>query len=108
MSKSFRPWDVDQVWLLPASIHDFVPPEHPAHLVRDLVRSELDLAAIVSAYQEERGQPPYHPAMMAALPALADLFKQVLLLCRRAGLISFGHVALDGTKIKANASKQRR
>ena len=67
MSKSFRPWDVDQVWLLPASIHDFVPPEHPAHLVRDLVRSELDLAAIVSAYQEERGQPPYHPAMMVAL-----------------------------------------
>src|SRR5438067_11713201 len=67
MSKSFRPWDVDQVWLLPASIHDFVPPEHPAHLVRDLVRSELDLATIVSAYEEERGQPPYHPAMMVAL-----------------------------------------
>jgi hypothetical protein len=66
MAKSFRPWDVDQVWLLPASIHDFVPPEHPAHLVRDLVRSELDLAAIVSAYQEERGQPPYHPAMISA------------------------------------------
>jgi hypothetical protein len=41
------------------------------------------------------------------LPALADLFKQVLLLCRRAGLVSFGHVALDGTKIKANASKHK-
>jgi len=35
---SFRPWDVDQVWLPPASIHDFVAPEHPAHLVRDLVQ----------------------------------------------------------------------
>src|ERR1700758_3694375 len=41
------------------------------------------------------------------LSALADLFKQVLLLCRRAGLVSFGHVALDGTKIKANASKHK-
>jgi transposase len=154
MAKTFRPWDVDQAWLLPASIHDFVPPEHPAHLVRDIVRGELDLAAIVSAYEEERGQPPYHPAMMVALllyaysrgvyssrqiargceerldfqavtalnrpdfrtisdfrkrhlPALADLFKQVLLLCRRAGLVGFGHVALDGTKIKANASKHK-
>jgi hypothetical protein len=41
------------------------------------------------------------------LPALAALFRQVLLLCRRAGLVSFGHVALDGTKIKANASKHK-
>ena len=41
------------------------------------------------------------------LPALATLFQQVLLLCRRAGLVSFGHVALDGTKIKANASKHK-
>ena len=152
MAKNFRPWDVDQVWLLPASIYDFVPAEHPADLVRDIVRSELDLAAIVSAYEEERGPPPYHPAMMVALllyaysrgvyssrqiargceerldfqavtalnrpdfrtisdfrkrhlPALATLFQQVLLRCRRAGLVSFGHVALDGTKIKANASK---
>ena len=59
---SFRPWDVDQVWLPPASIHDFVAPEHPAHLVRDLVQRigfgghRLGL----------RGQPHYHPAMMAA------------------------------------------
>jgi transposase len=67
MAKNFRPWDVDQVWLLPASIYDFFPAEHPAHLVRAIVRSELDLAVIVSAYEEERGQPPYHPAMMVAL-----------------------------------------
>src|SRR6201988_1770788 len=154
MAKSYRPWDVDQVWLLPASIHDFVPPEHPAHLVRDLVRSELDLAAIVSAYEEERGQPPYHPAMMVALllyaysrgvyssrqiargceerldfqavtalnrpdfrtisefrrrhlDALSGLFVQVLKLCQRAGLVELGHVALDGTKMKANASKHK-
>ena len=67
MSKTFRAWDVDQVWLLPPSVRDFVPPGHPAHLVRGLVREQLDLAAILGAYPEERGYPPYHPAMMTAL-----------------------------------------
>ena len=41
------------------------------------------------------------------LQALAGLFRQVLLLCRRAGLVTLGHVALDGTKVKANASKHK-
>src|SRR5918995_4834762 len=155
MSKTFRAWDVDQVWLLPPSVHDFVPAGHPAHLVRELVRSELDLSAIFEPYErEERGQPPYHPAMMVALllyaytqgvyasrkiaraceerldvmavtgmqrpgfrtisafrrrhlAALSGLFTQVLRLCRQAGLVKLGHVALDGTKIKANASKHK-
>jgi len=35
------------------------------------------------------------------------LFVQVLRLCRRAGLVKLGHVALDGTKILANASKHK-
>jgi transposase len=154
MSKSFRPWKVDQAWLLPPSIDDFVPAGHPAHLVRDLVRETLDLAAVMAAYDEPRGQPPYHPAMMVAvllyaysqgvyssrriaraleerldfmavsalerpdfrtisdfrkrhLGALAGLFGQVLKLCREAGLVELGHVALDGTKLKANASKHK-
>jgi hypothetical protein len=55
MSKSFRAWDVDQSWLLPPSIHEFVPPEHAAHLVRDVVRRALDLTPILSAYRELRG-----------------------------------------------------
>ena len=41
------------------------------------------------------------------LAALAALFVQVLKLCERAGLVKLGHVALDGTKIKANASKHK-
>jgi hypothetical protein len=41
------------------------------------------------------------------LPAFGDLFVQVLRLCREAGLVKLGHVALDGTKIKANASKHK-
>ena len=154
MSKTFRPWEIDQAWLLPPSLHDFVPPGHLAHFVRDLVRETLDLADILSGYDEARGYPPYHPAMMVAvllygysqgvyssrrlaraceermdfmaltglnrpdfrtisdfrrrhLTALSGLFVQVLLLCRAVGLVQFGHVAIDGTKLKANASRHK-
>ena len=154
MSKTFRSWDVDQVWLFPPSVRELVPEGHLAHLVRDTVRDTLDLSDILDDYPEERGFPPYHPTMMTALllfaycqgvyssrriakacaervdfmavtamqkpdfrtisdfrarhlPALAGLFGQVLVLCQKAGLVKLGHVALDGTKIKANASKHK-
>jgi hypothetical protein len=41
------------------------------------------------------------------LEALAGLFTQALLLCAKAGLVKLGHVAIDGSKIKANASKHK-
>jgi transposase len=154
MSKTFRVWEVEQRWLLPPSIEELVPAGHVAHFVRETVREELDLRAILSSYPEERGQPPYHPAMMVALllyaysrgvyssrriaqaceervdfmavtalnkpdfrtiaafrrrhlRALGDLFVQVLRLCRAAGLVRLGHVALDGTKVQANASRHK-
>src|SRR5215213_8645562 len=154
MAKVFRSWDVDQGWLLPPSVHEFVPPDHLAHFVRDTVREALDLSAILDSYTEERGFPPYHPGMMVALllygyarglyssrqlaraceervdvmavtglnrpdfrtiadfrkrhlAALSDLFVQVLRLCRAAGLVQFAHVAVDGTKLKANASRHK-
>lgn len=154
MEKKFRPWQVDQDLLLPPSVHEFVPADHPSHFVRDLVREQLDLSAIVEVYDEARGYPPYDPWMMTALllygyaqgvyssrrlaraceerldflavtalnrpdfrtisdfrkrhlGALGDLFLQVLALCAQAGLVRLGHVALDGTKIKANASKHK-
>ncbi len=65
--KRFRGWDVDQTWLLPPSLHDFVPAGHSAHVVRDAVRETLDLSAILEACKGTRGQPPCHPAMMTAL-----------------------------------------
>lgn len=154
MAKTFRSWDVDQGWLLPPSVHEFVPPGHLAHFVRDTVREALDLSAILDDYPEDRGFPPYHPGMMVALllygysrglyssrqlaraceervdvmavtglnrpdfrtiadfrkrhlAALSGLFVQVLRLCRAAGLVRFGHVAVDGTKLKANASRHK-
>jgi transposase len=150
--KTFRPWDVDQPMLFPPSVKDLVPREHLSQFLRDVVREELDLFAIYAHYEELRGYPPYHPAMMTALllyaycrgiyssrrieqaceervdfmaltgmakpdhsticlfrvdhgVALKELFVQVLALCRQAGMAKLGHVALDGTKVKANASK---
>lgn len=155
MAKTFRDWNVEQSWLLPPSVMDFVPADHLAHFIRDTVREQLDLSAILAPYeQEDRGYPPYHPVMMTALllygycqgiyssrrlaraceervdfmavtglnrpdfrtvsefrkrhlEALKGLFVQVLKLCQHAGLVSLGHVSLDGTKVKANASKHK-
>ena len=153
--KTFKPYDPDQMFLLPPALRDWLPEGHLALFVSDIV-DELDLSAIFSAYQEGdgRGQPPFHPTMMVKLlvyayctgrvssrkiekatyeeipyrvlaanqhpdhdslaefrkrhlKALGGLFKQVLELCRAAGLVKLGHVALDGSKIKANASKHK-
>ena len=72
MSKTFRTWDIDQIWLLPPSVQDFVPAGHLAHFVRDLVCAGLDLSAIVAGDGEERGQPPDHRGMMVGLLRDAD------------------------------------
>lgn len=56
-------------------------------------------------------QHPDHDSIAAFrkrhLEALAELFVQVLQLCQKAGLVKLGHIAIDGTKIKANASKHK-
>jgi len=154
MSKHFRPWEIDQTQLLPASVVDYVPADHLSRFIVALVRESLDLSAIRGSYRSGLGQPPFDPAMMTALllngyasgiyssrriakacteradfmmivagdppdfrtisdfrkrhlTALAGLFVQVLRLAAKAGLVKLGHVALDGTKIKANASKHK-
>ncbi len=154
MSKTYRPYDPDQMFLMPPSVKDWLPTGHLAHFITDLVEG-LDLSTITGVYErEERGFPPYHPVMMVKvllyaycvglpssrrieralvedvalrylaanntpdfrtisdfrkrhLAALGELFLQVLRLCQKAGMIKLGHVALDGTKMKANASKHK-
>jgi transposase len=154
-NKTFRPYAMDQQYLLPPSLRDWLPEGHLALFVSDVVDS-LDLSAIMRVYEQGdgRGMPPYHPVMMVKLlvygyctgktssrkierathedvpfrvlaanqhpdhdsistfrqrhlPALAGLFAQVLVLAQELKLIKLGHVALDGTKIKANASKHK-
>jgi transposase len=153
MAKTFRPYEPDQLLLLPPSLAEWVPEDHLARFVSDIVDS-LDLTGIEDSYDEERGHPPYHPRMMVKVllygyctgvyssrriarqledsvafrflaagnqpdfrtlsdfrkrhgAALAGLFEQGLRLCRKAGLVQLGRVAIDGTKVKANASKHK-
>ena len=155
MSKRFRTCDLNQVFLLPPSLQDWLPENHLARFIAE-VTNELDLSKIVAAYgrKDGRGMAAYHPAMMVRmllygycrgvvssrkieratyedvafrylaadqhpdhdsiasfrqthLQSLAELFTQALRLCDKAGLVKLGHVAIDGTKLKANASKHK-
>jgi len=155
VSKRFRTCDLDQVFLLPPSLQDWVPEDHLARFVAD-VTDQLDLSEIFAVYQRKdgRGMAAYHPVMMVRvllygycrgtvssrkieratyedvafrylaadqhpdhdtiadfrqthLQSLAGLFTQALRLCDKAGLVKLGHVAIDGTKLKANASKHK-
>jgi transposase len=144
----------EQDLLLPPSLRDWLPEDHLAFFVSDLV-DHLDLSAITAVYEdEERGYPPYHPIMLTKvlvyaycvgvfssrriqrrlvedvafrvlaagnapdfrtiadfrkmhLPALKGFFEQVLGVARDLGTLRVGRVAIDGSKIKANASKHK-
>jgi transposase len=154
MAKPYKSYVPEQDLLLPPSLRDWLPDEHLAFFVSDLV-DELDLSAITAVYEtDDRGQPPYHPVMMTKLlvygycigvfssrkiakrlvddvafrvlaagnmpdfrtiadfrkihlGALEGLFTQVLRLAREAGAVHVGRVAVDGSKVKANASKHK-
>lgn len=149
--KTFRPYQPNQTLLLPPSLGDWLPKDHLAYFLSEVV-DQLDLSKIYGAYQEERGYPPYDPRMMvkiwvyayakgirssrriaAALyedvafrvladnqqpsfstialfrrrhhEALGELLVQAVRLAQKAGLVQLKQVAVDGTKVKANASK---
>ena len=154
MAKPYRPYVPEQDLLLPPSLRDWLPEDHLAFFVSDLV-DHLDLSAITAIYEdEERGYPPYHPVMLTKvlvyaygvgvfssrkiqrrlvediafrvlaagnapdfrtiadfrkthLPALRGFFEQVLHLARDLGTLRVGRVAIDGSKVKANASKHK-
>jgi transposase len=67
MEKTFREWNLEQRFLFPPCVQDFVPAGHLAHFVRETVCQDLDVSEILGCYWEERGYPPYHPVMMTAL-----------------------------------------
>jgi transposase len=154
MAKRYRVYEPDQLFLMPPSLREWLPEDHLAYFVSDLV-DDLDLSEIETLYEdEERGQPPYHPRMMTKVliyaycsgvfasrriekrliediafrvlaagnrpdfrtlsdfrkihrKAVEGLFAQVLFLARKAGAIKLGRVAIDGSKVKANASKHK-
>jgi transposase len=151
MAVNVRSADLDQLLLMPPSVRDWLPEEHLAFFVIDVV-AELDVDPFLNAYRVDgRGGAVYDPAMMLSVllyayctgerssrrierrliedvayrvlaanqrpdhatlarfrrrhqDAIAGLFGQVLGLCVKAGLVDAGVVAIDGTKIAANAS----
>ena len=148
---------MDQEYLLPPSVRNWLPEGHLALFVSDVVEA-ADLSGVIASYAgsvgDRRGYAPYHPVMMVKLlvygyctgkvssrkieaathgdiafrvlagdqhpdhsiisefrrrhlKQLRGLFLEVLQLCEKAGLVSLGHVAIDGSKILANASKHK-
>src|SRR6266536_880179 len=67
MGKSYRPYYPDEDLLLPPSLREWLPENHLAYFVSDVV-DHLDLSGMDAVYGEEkRGQPPYDPQMMTKL-----------------------------------------
>ncbi|MDI9260647.1 IS1182 family transposase [Alicyclobacillus sendaiensis] len=152
--KKFRGHNHDQLLLLPPDLNEWLPEDHLARFISDVV-DQMDTSAITEPYERElRGYPPYHPVMLLKvliyayctgvfssrkiaaacedvvafrwlsanqcpdfrtisdfrkrhLHVFKELFLQVLRIAQSAGMVKMGHVALDGTKIRANASKHK-
>src|SRR5882672_9978638 len=147
---NFRAIDRETGFLLPPSIDEWLPKQHLARFVVEVIDG-LDLSAMVRSYRGS-GSASYHPALLLGivvygyatgvfssrkleratydsvafrfiaandhpdhdtiatfrrrfLKDIEGLFVQVLLLAREMGLLKLGTVALDGTKIHANASR---
>ena len=152
MAQNFIDCDREQGFLLPPDVRDWLPEDHLARFVIQVVK-QLDLDGFYRAYREDgHGRAAYDPRMMVGLvlysyatgerssrgierhcrqdvayrvitanlvpdhatiarficrheQALGDLFSSVLALCAKAGLVGSGIVAIDGTKLHANASR---
>jgi transposase len=150
MIPKFIPTNREQQYLFPPSIQDWLPEEHLARFVVEIV-SQLNLRPLAETYAG-KGCKAYHPEILLSLlfygyatgvfssrkiekatydsvafrfisanthpdhdtiatfrkrflEQLKPLFTQILVLAREMGLLRLGKISLDGTKIKANASK---
>jgi len=149
---SFKEYNQDQQFLLPPSLHDFLPEGHIARVINAVV-NELNLTELYQRYSD-LGCSAYHPQMMVKvlfygyamgerssrlivhriksdlaymylsafqqpdfrtinrfrkdnIDLLKGLFVQIVRLCVGMGMVSVGTIALDGTRLKANASYQK-
>ncbi|MGI0130618.1 MAG: transposase, partial [Thermoplasmata archaeon] len=152
---NFRRYDPHQNLLLPPNLDDWLPDDHLARFIGDLVEDQVDIVPFSEGYDNSTGgNLAFHPALLLKLwlygycvgtvssrrvaratfddlafrylaadqhPTYATLsrfrernlanfhtlFLRVLHLCQEAGLVELGRVALDGTKVKASASKHK-
>jgi len=149
---SFKEYNQDQLFLLPPSLHEFLPTDHLAHVINEVVH-ELDLRELYDRYSD-LGSSAYHPQMMLKvlfygyamgerssrviahrlksdvaymylsalqqpdfrtinrfrkdnIDLLHGFFVQIVRVCRVMGMVSVGRIAIDSTKLKANASYRR-
>ena len=64
MSKAYLPYDPDQQLRLPQALQEWLPEDHLAHFISDVVE-QVDLSEVTGHYERERrGGPPYNPRMM--------------------------------------------
>jgi transposase len=99
MAYNFLACDRDQAFLLPPDVRDWLPADHLAWFILDVV-DQLDLGPFLAAYRADgHGRAAYQPRML-----LAGLLVQSLKLCAGAGMVRVGLIALDGTKVEANAA----
>lgn len=152
MKLIFKPVDRNTADLFPACVQDYLPDDHMARFVVEVV-DQLNIDAFTKAYRGV-GSKAWHPAMMLSLlfygystgvfssrklekatydsvafryicanqhpdhdsintfrkrfgSQISELFVQILLIAKESGWLNLGHVSLDGTKIKANASKHK-
>ena len=152
MAVEFISVDRDTPYILPPSVQDYLPDDHLARFVVDIVE-QLDVGHLSAVYSG-RGSRPFHPAMLVALlfygystgvfssrklekatydsiafryicantnpdhdtiasfrkrflKELGALFVDILVVGEAMGLLKLGTISLDGTKIKANASKHK-
>ena len=152
MTTEFVSIDRDTPYLFPPSVQDYLPEDHLARFVVDIVE-QLDVSHLSAVYAG-KGSRPYHPAMMLSLlfygyasgtfssrkleqatydsipyrylcanthpdhdsinafrkrflKELKGLFVDILVLAKTMGTLKLGTISLDGTKIKANASKHK-
>lgn len=153
--RTYKNSNREQLLLMPPSLDDWLPRDHPARFVLETVEL-MDLSAFYEVYEKStRGRPPYDPRMLLALllyaveagvlssrkieqatttdiafrfitgnlqpdhdtianfrrvhaKAIEDVFRQTVKIALQAKIVRLGHVAIDGTKMKANASKEKR
>lgn len=152
MTVGFIDCDRNATYLLPPCLDDWLPEDHLARFVVEIVE-KLDLRSLKESYAG-RGSYPYNPVMLTALlfygyatgvfssrklekstydsvafrymaanthpdhdtiaafrrrflPELAKIFVRILEIAHGTGVLKLGSVSLDGTKVKANASRHK-
>ena len=151
MIKTYLPYEPDQQLLLPAALQEWLPDDHLAYFISDVVgpvghveghrslRAGTARRAAVSSTDDGQGVALYCVGVASSRRIARRLHEDIAFrvlaannrtsgpsptfarimwmrcracsyrywLCQQAGLVKLGHVALDGTKVKANASKHK-